>query len=93
MSSIGSGLAASVAALGAAERAAVVQKATQKRDEAQIREKLRDRFESVDDVSAIVETRQDDESPADDRREKKPDVHQQVKEPGEKPRPSLDIQA
>lgn len=93
MSSIGSGLAASVAALGAAERAAVVQKAAQKRDEAQIREKLRDRFESVDDVSAIVETRQDDESPADDRREKKPDVHAQANEPGEKPRPSLDIQA
>jgi len=93
MSSIGSGLAASVAALGSAERAAVTRKATEKRDEAQLREKLRDRFESVDDVNAVVETRQDDESPADDRREKKPDVHAQSDEPGEKPRASLDIQA
>lgn len=68
-------------------------KATQKRDEAQIREQLRDRYASVDDVSAIVEVRQDDESPADDRREKKPDVHEQVKEAEEGPRASLDVQA
>ncbi len=97
MSSIGSGLAASVAALGSAERAAVARKATEKRDAEQIRKKIQDRFASetadVEAVSAIVETQQDDESPADDRREKMPDVHAQTKEPGEKPRASLDIQA
>lgn len=68
-------------------------KATQKRDEAEVRQKLQDRFVSVDGVSAIVEIRQDDESPADDRREKKPDVHAQAKEADEGPRASLDVQA
>lgn len=97
MSSIGSGLAASVAALGAAERAAVTKKATEQRDEQQARKKVQDRYASdtadVEAVTAVVETQQDDESPADDRREKKPDVHAQASEPGEKPRASLDIQA
>ena len=97
MSSIGSGLAASVAALGTAERAAVTKKATEKRDEHQVRKQIQDRYASdtadVEAVTAVVETQQDDESPADDRREKKPDVHAQVKEPGERPRASIDIQA
>ncbi len=97
MSSIGSGLAASVAALGSAERAAVTRKATEKRDEQQIRKQIQDRYASetadVEAVTAVVETQQDDESPADDRREKQPDVHAQATEPGEKPRASLDIQA
>ena len=97
MSSIGSGLAASVSALGAAERAAVTKKAAAQRDEQQVRKKIQDRYASdtadVEAVNAVIETQQDDESPADDRREKKPDVHAQAKEPDVKPRSSLDVQA
>lgn len=97
MSTIGSGLAASVAALGSAERAAVTKKANEKRDEQQVRKQIQDRYSSgtadVEAINAVVETKQDDESPADDRREKKPDVHAQATEPDNKPGTSLDIQA
>ncbi|GAB5495787.1 MAG: hypothetical protein Phyf2KO_08670 [Phycisphaerales bacterium] len=98
MSSIGAGIAASVSAIGAAERAAVAKKATEKRDEAQVRKQLQDRFDSaladVEETSAVVETQQDDESPADDRQEHKPSVHaEQNKAKDGQDRPSLDIQA
>lgn len=98
MSSIGAGIAASVSAIGAAERAAVAKKATEKRDEAQVRKKLQDRFDSaladVEEVSAVVETQMDDESPADDRQEHKPSVHAEKARKKDDPRrPSLDVQA
>jgi len=97
MSSIGAGLAASVSALGAAERAAVSKKASEQRDKAHLRKKLQDRFDStnadVEEVNAVVETQQDDESPADDFREKKPVVHLEERATGSQGHPSLDIQA
>lgn len=74
-----------------------MRKATEKRDEQQVRKQIQDRYASgtadVEAVTAVVETQQDDESPADDRREKQPEVRQKANEPDEQPRASLDIQA
>ena len=97
MSIIGAGLAASVSALGAAERAVVTKKAAEQRDKAHLRKKLQDRFDStnadIEEVSAVVEVQQDDESPADNFKEKKPVVHLEESASGSKDRPSLDLQA
>jgi len=97
MSIIGAGLAASVSALGAAERAVVTKKAAEQRDKAHLRKKLQDRFDStnadIQEVSAVVELLEDDESPADDFKEKKPVVHLEERAKGNQEHPSLDIQA
>jgi len=97
MSIIGAGLAASVSALGAAERAVVTKKAAEQRDKAHLRKKLQDRFDStsadVEEVNAVVEIQQDDESPADDFREKKPVVHLKERAKSSQSHTSLDIQA
>jgi hypothetical protein len=99
MSIIGAGLAASVSALGAAERALVTKKAAEQRDKAHLRQKLQDRFDStnadIEEVNAVVELLEDDESPADDRQERAPSVHAEQKETKDdnSSRPSLDIQA
>jgi len=97
MSSIGgAGLIASVAALSTAERQVTAKKTTEKRDEQQLRKKIRDRVASdtadIEQTEAVVAIKQDDESPADTRREKRPAVHKQGQDP-KKPRLSLDIQA
>ena len=97
MSSIGgAGLVASVAAVSTAERQVTAKKTTEKRDEQQLRKKIRDRVASdtadIEQTEAIVAIEQDDESPADTRREKRPTVHKQGQDPST-PRPSLDIQA
>ena len=98
MSIIGAGLAASVSALSTAERAAVTKKAAEQRDKAHLRQKLQDRFDSsntdIEEVSAVVELLDEDESPADDRQEREPSVHAEQKETkDDQSRPSLDIQA
>lgn len=96
MSTIGTGVAASVSAIGAAERAQVAKKASEKRDEAKARKELEDRYDGVHDVeeaAAVRQTEHDDESPADDRREKRPEVHKPETEPGANQGSKLDIQA
>ncbi|HED54874.1 MAG TPA: hypothetical protein ENJ00_11845 [Phycisphaerales bacterium] len=97
MSSIGgAGLIASVAAVSTAERQVTAKKTTEKRDEQQLRKKIRDRVAldtaDIEQTEAVVAIEQDDESPADSRREKRPAVHKQPADTVPD-RPSLDIQA
>lgn len=69
MSTIGTGIAASVAAQSVAERQSVIKKADQDREKQKLRRELEDRFSPsnahVEEASAAAAIEGDDESPAD----------------------------
>lgn len=75
MSSIGMGIAASVAAQSASERQAITSKNSRERDADRIRRELEDRFSPtkarVEEAGAVSSIEGDEESPADTHDQKK----------------------
>ncbi|MGP1272818.1 MAG: hypothetical protein ACTS22_05750 [Phycisphaerales bacterium] len=101
MSTIGTGIAASVAAQSVSERQAVAAKNARDRESDRVRRELHDRFSpstaQVEEAGSVAAVEGDEESPADAKEQQRHSDRQRAKaEPAATPeasRGSLDIEA
>ncbi|MEO1584563.1 MAG: hypothetical protein AAFR96_08325 [Planctomycetota bacterium] len=87
MSTIGAGVAASVAAQAVSERQAVAKKNAAEREKQKLRRELEDRFNpstaQIEEAAAVVDVEGDEESPADTKdRERQSERQRNAKHDG-----------